>query len=103
MELMPTDPSTLDWWKRQHDVWLEHDGAPSRIVVLGGPEEGPEVIPCPTLLAQDAPGGPLFHVAYRLDEIELAHLAQGGTLWLTTWGGLPIHRLDVLPKENPTT
>ncbi len=102
MELMPTDPSTLDWWRRQHDIWLDRDGAPSRIVVLGGPEEGPEVIPCPALLAQTAPGGPLFHVAYRLDEIELAHLAKGGTLWLTTWGGLPIHRLDVLPKEDPT-
>lgn len=99
MELMPTDETTLDWWKRQHERWLEHDGVPSRIVVLGGPEEGPDVIPCPTLLTAD---GQIAHVAYRLDEIELTHLAQGGTLWLTTYGGLPIHRLDVLPKEDPT-
>jgi hypothetical protein len=102
MDLMPTTPDTLDWWKRQHERWLAEDGVPSRIVVLGGPEEGPDVIPCPTLLADHPEVGQITHVAYRLDEIELAHLAQGGTLWLTTWGGLPIHRLDVLPKEDPT-
>lgn len=36
-----------------------------------------------------------IHVAWRPDEIELAHLAQGGVLWLTTYGSLPPHVLSV--------
>jgi hypothetical protein len=31
----------------------------------------------------------------ELDEIELAALAHGGTIWLSTWGGLPAHQLEV--------
>lgn len=34
-------------------------------------------------------------IPWQLDEIDLAHLAQGGTLWLSTWGGLPPHMLEV--------
>lgn len=75
-------------------MWAEADGADGRIVIIGGPEEGDGVIPCPTLVCDDPP---MFHVALKLDEIELATLAQGGTLWFTTWGGLPIHRLDITP------
>lgn len=60
--------------------------------VLGGPEEGPDVIPCPTLLSSAG----VQRVAYQLDEIEVARLAQGGTLWLSVWTPLPVHRLEVL-------
>lgn len=72
-------------------------------MIIGGPDEGPDVIPCPALVAHltvprddgTTATGRVFHVAYQLDEIEVAALAQGGTLWLTTWGGLPIHHLEV--------
>ena len=59
----------------------------------------------------------VVRVAWQLDEIELAHLATGGTLWVTVeldesdgqaterrgclsalrwaWGGLPPHMLEV--------
>lgn len=72
--------------------WAERDGAPGERVVIGGPEEGPDVIPCPAIVTREMN---LIHVAYELDEIELAHLATGGTLWLTTWGGLPVHLVEV--------
>lgn len=39
---------------------------------------------------------PVVRVAWELDEIELARLAKGGTLWLSTWGGLPVHMLEVV-------
>lgn len=76
--------------------WTEHDGCEQLPRVIGGPEEGPDVIPCPALVA---PGAGVVHVAYELNELELATLAQGGTLWLTTWGGLPIHHLAVTTRE----
>lgn len=97
--MIPVDPTDahVAWW-------AERDGGPSQRMVIGGPEEAPDVIPCPALvhLLQEPAGDGtslqlVHHVAFQLDEIELAALAQGGTLWLTTWGGLPIHRLEVGP------
>lgn len=70
-----------------------------RSVLIGGPEEGPEVIPCPAIITTGE-GGTVVRVAWQLDEIELAALAQGGRLWLSTWGGLPIHSLQVDPPAN---
>lgn len=73
--------------------WSDRDGGSDVArVVIGGPEEGPDVIPCPAVVSPEAG---MIHVAYALDEIELAALAQGGTLWLTTWGPLPVHLLEV--------
>ena len=77
----------VDFWDRR-DVACAHER-----LVIGGPAEAPDVIPCPAIAGI---GCPAVHVAYRLDEIEVAHLARGGTLWLSTWGGLPIHRLEVV-------
>ena len=34
-------------------------------------------------------------VAWKPDEIDLANLARGGTIWLSCWGGLPPHFLEV--------
>lgn len=91
----------------QQNWWDERDGAPNTLLVIGGPAEGPDVIPCPTVVSDPVAMGDhvgrIFHVALQLDEIEVAHLAQGGTLWLTTWGGLPIHLVEVEPPggEKP--
>lgn len=76
--------------------WADQDPIPT---VIGGPPSEPDCIPCPAIITtSDAlASGPnqAVRVPYELDEIELAHLARGGTLWLTTWGGLPIHMLEV--------
>ena len=40
-------------------------------------------------------------VAWKPNEIDLAHLARGGTIWLSTWGGLPPHMLEVQPPAEP--
>lgn len=82
-------PATQD----QIDYWTDRDGDVSLMSVIGGPEEGDGVIPCPALVNS---AQRVVHVAYRLDEIEVARLANGGTLWLTTWGGLPIHLVEVV-------
>lgn len=86
----------------------EYWGDPNemRSVVIGGPQESPDVIPCPALITPSLPGEdtdrPIVRVAFEVDEIELAHLARGGTLWLSTWGGLPVHRIEVQPPAEPT-
>lgn len=82
-------------------AWLVDEFGDSRILLaaIGGPEEGDDVIPCPTVI-QGNPPGRLFHVARQLDEIEVAALAHGGTLWLTCWGGLPVHLVHVQQKDG---
>jgi hypothetical protein len=50
----------------------------------------------PALVTVDPDRGThIIRVPFELDEIEVAHLARGGTLWLSTWGGLPIHMMEV--------
>lgn len=90
----PTAAEAVYWREERGDAASQH-------VVIGGPEEGDDVIPCPALAGLTEMDGHLVqivHVPYELDEIELAALAQGGTLWLTTWGGLPVHRLEVVQR-----
>lgn len=75
--------------------WFDRGDRDSSAVVIGGPPNEPDCIPCPALVALENDTRQVVRVPYELDEIELAHLARGGTLWLTTWGGLPIHMLEV--------
>lgn len=77
--------------------WDERDDGGHEHLVIGGPAEGPDVIPCHAIAGY---GCPAVHVAYELDEIEVAKLAHGGTLWLSTWGGLPIHRVEVVARDE---
>jgi hypothetical protein len=62
--------------------------------------DDPTFNPCPALVTcdpdgSDVGGGRVVRVPWQLSEIDLMHLARGGTLWLSTWGGLPPHQLEV--------
>mgnify|MGYP007082280410 CR=1 FL=1 len=76
-----------------------------RAAVISGPGElDAGIEPCPALITSDngpVPLGQVVRVPWTLDEIELVHLAKGGTLWLSTWGGLPIHMLEVQAPNDP--
>lgn len=74
--------------------WVDYNPEPA---VIGGPPSEPDCVPCPALVTRDPQRGGqvIVRVPFELDEIELMHLAKGGTLWLSTWGGLPIHMMEV--------
>jgi hypothetical protein len=40
-------------------------------------------------------------VAWKPTEEEIEHLKEGGTIWLSCWGGLPPHFLEVQPYFEP--
>lgn len=75
---------------------------PERVHVFTAPAEiEAGVEPCAGVITVANDGfGCAVRVPWVLDEIELAHLAKGGTLWLSTWGGLPMHMLEVQPPER---
>lgn len=67
--------------------------------------DDPSFNPCPALATIEpdpygAVGTLVTRVPWELTEIELMHLAKGGTLWLSTWGGLPPHMLHVQPPHG---
>jgi hypothetical protein len=68
---------------------------PRQTLVSGPGEIEADIEPCPAVITDGDEFGTVVRVPWQLDEIELAHLAKGGTLWLSTWGGLPIHMIEV--------
>lgn len=74
----------------------------ARVVIFTAPEDPPDCVPCPGVVTRMVEEGREFHVvrvAWKPNEIELAQLALGGTIWLSTWGGLPPHMLEVQPSS----
>lgn len=88
----------------QDDIDLfEENGLNPRVVTFAA--DDPTFTPTAALITDDSMGSPVgngnvVRVPWQLDEIELMHLATGGTLWLSTWGGLPPHALFVQPKPT---
>lgn len=100
--------------------WVDHDPRPVMFTAPGEVEDG--IDPAPGLITNDIRGryhthdvhgeqcddttcrflhvvmkapGEVCRVAIAVDDIEVAHLAKGGTLWLSTWGSLPVFMLEV--------
>jgi hypothetical protein len=68
----------------------------------GDPDPAIETHPVQAIITPNVArdGGTMVHVAWMPDEIDLARLANGGTLWLTCWGGLPPHNLQVIGGDR---
>lgn len=84
------------------DLFAENGLNPRRVTFAA---DDPTFSPCSALVTDDSNGSPVgngnvVRVPWQLDEIELVDLAKGGTLWLSTWGGLPPHALFVQPKDS---
>ncbi len=95
MNPRPIIPADLAYWSDYEPRPVTY--APRPVTYAA---DDPNSIPCPGVLTIDPTRDALVvRVAWQLDEIELMHLAKGGTLWLSTWGGLPPHQLEV---QEPT-
>lgn len=72
------------------------DCNPRRVTFTAPGEVEAGIEPCPGIVTDDPDDqSPIARVAWQLDEIELAHLARTGTIWLSCWGGLPVHMMEV--------
>ena len=74
------------------EFWADRNPQPAHYTAPGEVDEGIE--PCPALNLSEGE----IAVPWTLDEIELTHLAKGGTLWLVVRGYLPVHGLFVEPR-----
>lgn len=74
-----------------HSIW------PGCEVVMMGAPAGmeDEVAPCEVLRESDA-----IHVPWTPNEVDVAALAHGGTIWLTVLGSLPPHTIQVSKAES---
>lgn len=88
--MQPTEltPEHLAYWISSEDTI----GTPNPVLYRGEP--GTDVGAVESVITETQ-AGPVVRVPWKPDEIDLAHLAKGGTLWVSTWGGLPPHMLEV--------
>lgn len=83
----------LDYWSGQNP----------RIAMFTAPEEiAAGVAPCLGIVTDDpadtdTPFGSAVRVPVQLNADEIEALGKGGTLWLSTWGGLPMWMIEIQP------
>lgn len=73
-------------------------GFPIKLGVFTASDDPPNCTPCNaiiTLVNEDGRDLSVVRAPWKPNEVELVHLAKGGTIWLSTWGGLPAHMLEV--------
>ena len=90
-ELRPAD---LDYWAA---------GNPRTTVFTAPGEQEAGFEPCAAIITDDTDlttYGFVVRTPWTLSEIDLVDLAKGGTLWLSTWGGLPPHMIEVQPPSD---
>jgi hypothetical protein len=89
MQPRPTNDMDLEYWSELN---------PQPMTFTGPGEQEQGVKPCGAIVTDDQMGnefGKVARVPWTLDDDEIARLAGGGTLWLSCWGGLPMHMLEV--------
>lgn len=91
----------LEGWHREY--WADYE--PIKPAVFTAPEElATGIEPAVGFITRPRTPQDLglvcARVAWKPNEIDLAHLAQGGVIWLSTWGGLPPHQLEVQPPPR---
>ncbi len=82
----------LAYWSEQMEA------QPAVFLAPDGLDDG--CSPCTGVVTRPLEPGPMdgmqvVRVAWRPDDEDLAALAAGGVVWLSTWGGLPPHMLEV--------
>lgn len=69
------------------------------ITTFAPPDDLPGCAPCTAVVTlSNQPGNEaemVVRTPWRPSDEDLAALAAGGTVWLSTWGGLPPHMLEV--------
>jgi hypothetical protein len=93
MQPRPITDRDLAYWR---------DLQPRAATFTGPGEIEANIQPAPGIITQsDAPGldVEVCRVPFTIDEIDMAHLAHGGTIWVSFFGGCPIHQVEVQPRD----
>lgn len=77
----------LAYWRTAHPD--------ASVVTFHPPSDLDDCGACPGVVTHAPNGTAIVRVAWTPDVTDLAKLRAGGILWLSTWGGLPPHMLEV--------
>jgi hypothetical protein len=75
-------------------------GYPAHLVRFQPPTDGPANCSPVATVVTHTDDGSVVRVPWRVDDIEVDQLRRGGTLWLSQWGGLAPHALEVQPPPE---
>lgn len=85
------DEDTCDWWRNGEGI------AEAAITTFVAPPTMPTCGDCAAIITKTTEDEIVVRVPWTLSDTEVHQLMMGGTLWLSTWGGLPPHMLEVQP------
>lgn len=82
------------------DITVHHasywaDFHESGIVTFVAPADMPDCAPCQAVVTRDEDGTQVVRVPWKPDRTDLLHLISGGTVWVSLWGALPPHMIEV--------
>lgn len=77
----------FDYWSENDLVQVHHYGA--------GPGSPPGTKTIVTLVTRNDGEPPVVRVPWQPSEEDIVAIAAGGTVWLSQWGGLSAHQLEV--------
>lgn len=80
---------------RQASYWA--DFYESGVVYFAPPKDSVDVDGCQAVVTRTEEGEQAMRVPWKPDKNDLLKLMSGGTIWLSVWGGLPPHQLEVAP------
>ncbi len=87
-------PEQLAYWA---------DYAPVQMTFTAPDEQAVGIEPCIGLVTKPRTPEDLevncVRVGWKPNEIDMANLIAGGTVWLSCWGGLPPHQIEVQPPR----
>jgi len=76
----------------QLQYWADDRG---EIHVFRAPDDVPGCSDCNAVVTPMPDGQTVVRVAWKPSDDDIMQLLAGGTIWLSTWGGLPPHMLEV--------
>lgn len=95
MDVRPVTDDDVQLWSEQPNV------TQAQRQIMLAPLELDDCAPCGVVATITSDDHLIVRVPLKLDEIELAQLARGGTIWLSTYGGLPPFSMVVVGGEAP--
>lgn len=82
MNTIPVTAAHLEYWADENPKPVTFD------------HPDPDVKACATVVT-GTPAEPVVRVPWQPSPEDIAALAAGGTVWVSCWGGLPPHQLEV--------
>lgn len=93
MEIRPATEADAAYFRSSEGI------AEATVATFRAPPDMDNCTDAGAVLTKNAEGQIIVRVPWKISDDEILALLSGGTIWLSTWGGLPPHMLEVQPPS----